>query len=89
VYTDVVNGERNQIHLVIENLSDQNVTLHSVGGSFHYPESGALVKNVHVFPSLALHFHANPTPIQTTSLSYSVPLLEKSKLQIPYTFYSE
>ncbi|KAF8842056.1 hypothetical protein BDN67DRAFT_966221 [Paxillus ammoniavirescens] len=66
----VVNGERNQIFLVVENLSDQNVTLHSVGGSFHHPESGALVKN-------------------TTSLSYSVPLLEKSKLQIPYTFYSE
>ncbi|KIK96593.1 hypothetical protein PAXRUDRAFT_825780 [Paxillus rubicundulus Ve08.2h10] len=66
----VVNGERNQIHLVVENLSDQNVTLLSVGGSFHYPESGALLKN-------------------TTSLSYGLPLLEKSKLQIPYTFYSE
>ncbi|KAF9223483.1 hypothetical protein BS17DRAFT_781936, partial [Gyrodon lividus] len=66
----VVNGERNQIFLVVENKSDQNVTLHSVGGSFHHPENGALVQN-------------------TASLSYSLLLLEKSKLQIPYTFYSD
>jgi len=69
-FAHVVNGERNQIYLAVENKSDQNVTLHSVGGSFHHPESGALVKNI-------------------TTLSYAVPLLEKSKLQIPYAFYSE
>ncbi|KAN0092840.1 hypothetical protein V8E55_003624 [Tylopilus felleus] len=66
----IVNGERNQIYLLVENKSAQNVTLNSVGGSFHHPDSGTLVKNV-------------------TSLTYGIPLLEKSKLQIPYTFHSE
>ncbi|KAG8213077.1 hypothetical protein J3R82DRAFT_11469 [Butyriboletus roseoflavus] len=66
----IVNGERNQIYLLVENKSDQNVTLKSVGGSFHHPDNGALVKN-------------------TTSLTYDSLLLEKSKVQIPYAFYSE
>jgi len=66
----IVNGERNQIYLLVENKSDQNVTLSSVGGSFHHPDSGALVKNI-------------------TSLTYGSSLLENSKLQIPYAFYSE
>ncbi|KAG1747113.1 uncharacterized protein EDB91DRAFT_1245561 [Suillus paluster] len=66
----VVNGERNQIFLVVENRSDKNVTLQSVAGSFHHPETGALIKN-------------------TSSLTYGFPLLEGSKLQIPYSFYSE
>ncbi|KAG0708182.1 hypothetical protein DFH29DRAFT_522753 [Suillus ampliporus] len=66
----VVNGERNQISLVVENKSDKNVTLQSVAGSFHNPETGALIKN-------------------TSSLTYGFPLLEGSKLQIPYSFYSE
>ncbi|KAG1773532.1 hypothetical protein EDD22DRAFT_767304, partial [Suillus occidentalis] len=66
----VVNGERNQIFLVVENKSDKNVTLQSVAGSFHHPETGTLIKN-------------------TSSLTYGFPLLEGSKLQIPYSFYSE
>ncbi|KAH7884654.1 hypothetical protein F5I97DRAFT_1929500 [Phlebopus sp. FC_14] len=66
----VINGERNQIFLLVENKSGQNLTLQTVGGSFHHPESGILVKN-------------------TTSLTYGLRLLEDSKLQIPYTFYSE
>ncbi|KAF8134981.1 hypothetical protein EV363DRAFT_1256906 [Boletus edulis] len=66
----VVNGERNQIHLLVENRSNQNVTLNTIGASFHHPDSGALVKN-------------------TTPLKYGSQLLENSKLQIPYTFYSE
>lgn len=66
----VVNGERNQIFLVVENRSDKNVTLQSVAGSFHHPETGTLIKN-------------------TSSLTYGFPLLEGSKLQIPYSFYSE
>lgn len=69
-FNQVVNGDRNQIFLTIENKSDRNVTLQSVGGSFHHPETGKLVKN-------------------TTSLAYSVPLLEGAKLQIPYAFHSE
>ncbi|KAI6039813.1 hypothetical protein EDC04DRAFT_2894750 [Pisolithus marmoratus] len=44
-FSHVVNGERNQIFLAIENKSDRNVTLQSVGGSFHHPETGVLVKN--------------------------------------------
>jgi hypothetical protein len=43
---DVVNGEKNRISLAIENRSDLNVTLTSIGGSFHHPESHALIKNV-------------------------------------------
>jgi len=66
----VVNGERNQMYLVVENRSDKNVTLQLVAGSFHHPETGALIKN-------------------TSSLTYGLPLLEGSKLQLPYTFYSE
>lgn len=44
--TDVVNGERNQILLLVENKSDKNVTLQSVAGSFHHSETGTLIKNV-------------------------------------------
>lgn len=66
----VVNGERNQILLLVENKSDKNVTLQSVAGSFHHSETGTLIKN-------------------TSSSAYGIPLLEGSKLQIPYSFYSE
>ncbi|KAH7930232.1 hypothetical protein BV22DRAFT_1125174 [Leucogyrophana mollusca] len=41
----VVNGEQNQLILVVENKSDKNVTLQTVAGSFHHPETNALVKN--------------------------------------------
>ncbi|KAI6099699.1 hypothetical protein F5141DRAFT_391673 [Pisolithus sp. B1] len=44
-FNQVVNGDRNQILLTIENKSDRNVTLQSVGGSFHHPETGTVVKN--------------------------------------------
>lgn len=66
----VVNGERNQIFLLVENKSDKNVTLQTVAGSFHNPETGKLFRN-------------------TSSLTYGLPLLEGTKLQIPYSFYSE
>ncbi|CCM04979.1 uncharacterized protein FIBRA_07177 [Fibroporia radiculosa] len=41
----VVNGERNKILLSVENLSDRNITIKNIAGSFHYPESNVLVKN--------------------------------------------
>jgi len=41
----VVNGEQNQIFLVVENKSAKNVTLQTVAGSFHHPETNTLVKN--------------------------------------------
>lgn len=41
----VVNGERNVINLLIENNTKQNVTLLSVAGSFHHPETDRLFKN--------------------------------------------
>lgn len=41
----VVNGERNIINLVIENNTKQNVTLLSVAGSFHHPETDRVLKN--------------------------------------------
>ncbi|KZT07697.1 uncharacterized protein LAESUDRAFT_724688 [Laetiporus sulphureus 93-53] len=41
----VVNGERNKIFLNVENLSDRNVTITSIAGSFHNSITNALVKN--------------------------------------------
>ncbi|OCH95447.1 hypothetical protein OBBRIDRAFT_788333 [Obba rivulosa] len=41
----IVNGEKNKIFLTVENQSGRNVTLKSIAGSFHHPESNALVKN--------------------------------------------
>jgi len=41
----VVNGERNIINLFVENNTKRNVTLLSVAGSFHHPETDRLLKN--------------------------------------------
>jgi hypothetical protein len=41
-----VNGEKNRITLAVENKSDRNVTLASVAGSFHNPDTDAVIKNV-------------------------------------------
>lgn len=41
----VVNGEGNKLIVNIENKSGRNVTLDKIAGSFHHPESNALVKN--------------------------------------------
>lgn len=41
----VVNGERNIINLYVENNTKQNLTLLSVAGSFHHPETDRLLKN--------------------------------------------
>jgi len=41
----VVNGERNVINLSIENNTKQNMTLLSIAGSFHHPETDRLLKN--------------------------------------------
>ncbi|KAF5381976.1 hypothetical protein D9615_004294 [Tricholomella constricta] len=42
----VVNGEKNSLLLSVENKSGRNVTLVSVAGSVHHPESSRLVKNL-------------------------------------------
>jgi len=42
----VVNGEKNSLVLNVENKSDRNVTLVSVAGSVHQPESNRLIKNL-------------------------------------------
>ncbi|GJE85518.1 hypothetical protein PsYK624_015970 [Phanerochaete sordida] len=44
-FAHVVNGQRNDIIVTIENKSERNVTLQNIAGSFHHPESGKLVKN--------------------------------------------
>ena len=44
-FGQVVNGERNQILLAIENKSDRNITLQSIAGSFHHPETNSLLRN--------------------------------------------
>ena len=51
LFPDVVNGERNSLYLLVENKSEVNSTLKSVAGSFHDPESQALVKNARVVSS--------------------------------------
>jgi len=42
----VVNGEKNSLTLSVENKSDRNVTLVSVAGSVHDPETNRVVKNL-------------------------------------------
>lgn len=42
----VVNGEKNKISLSVENKSQRNVTLTSVAGSFHNPDTNVVIKNV-------------------------------------------
>lgn len=42
----VVNGEKNSLYLIVENKSESNTTIKAVAGSFHDPESQALVKNI-------------------------------------------
>lgn len=46
----VVNGEKNTITLAVENKSGRNVTLTTVAGSFHDPETNNVIKNVR-FPN--------------------------------------
>lgn len=43
---DIVNGEKNSLTITVENKSDKNVTLRSLGGSLYNPETDALIKNV-------------------------------------------
>lgn len=43
---DVVNGQRNDIFVTVENKSDRNVTLQNIAGSLHHPDTNRLVKNV-------------------------------------------
>ena len=47
---DVVNGQRNDIFVSVENKSDRNVTLQNIAGSFHHADSGKLIKNVCCLP---------------------------------------
>ncbi|KIJ52537.1 hypothetical protein M422DRAFT_58680 [Sphaerobolus stellatus SS14] len=42
----VINGEKNSLYLIVENKSELNSSLKSLAGSFHHPETGALVKNI-------------------------------------------
>jgi hypothetical protein len=46
LYADVVNGQKNKMLVGVENKSDRNITLVSIGGSIHHPESSALIQNV-------------------------------------------
>jgi len=41
----IVNGEKNKITLTIENKSDRNVTLTTIAGSFHNPDTNDVIKN--------------------------------------------
>ena len=87
--TDVVNGEQNKIFLNVENQSDRNITITSVAGSFHHPESNKLVKNVRTLCILLCMRSRVLELWQTTALAYNVLLIEGAKIQLPYAFYSE
>lgn len=47
-FADVVNGEANRVWVSIENKSDKNITLTSIAGSFHDPDSNKVLKNVRI-----------------------------------------
>ncbi|KAI5119003.1 hypothetical protein M0805_004413 [Coniferiporia weirii] len=49
-FGQIVNGERNRINLLVENKSDLNVTLISIAGSFHDPQTDTLIKNATTLP---------------------------------------
>ncbi|THH11017.1 hypothetical protein EW145_g929 [Phellinidium pouzarii] len=49
-FGQIVNGERNRINLLVENKSDLNVTLVSIAGSFHDPQTDDLIKNATTLP---------------------------------------
>jgi len=44
-FSHVVNGQRNDILVTIENKSERNVTLQNIAGSFHHPDTNKLIKN--------------------------------------------
>jgi len=44
-FGQVINGEKNKITLTVENKSVRNVTLINVAGSFHHPDTDAVIKN--------------------------------------------
>jgi hypothetical protein len=43
---EVTNGQQNKLLVGIENKSGQNITIRSIAGSLHHPQTGKLVKNV-------------------------------------------
>jgi len=86
---DVVNGEKNGMLLNVTNVSERNVTLINIGGSFHHPETHALVRNVCSHPHLQISCPTCFLFHQISTAKYSIQLPAGSKIQIPYSFYSE
>lgn len=84
---DVVNGEKNNMFLMVENKSERNITLKTVSGSVHHVDTNALVKNVR--GSTCCSSVVGLTLLQITALPYKMPLLQNIKLQVPYQFHSE
>ena len=52
---DVVNGQKNDIFVSVENKSDRNVTLLTIAGSFHHPDTNKLIKNVRTCNGVGSH----------------------------------
>lgn len=46
LFVEIINGQRNRINLLVENQSEQNVTLLNIGGAFHDPNTNRLIQNV-------------------------------------------
>jgi len=44
-FGQIINGQRNRINLLVENQSEQNVTLLNIGGAFHDPNTNRLIQN--------------------------------------------
>jgi len=60
----VVNGERNVINLLVENHTKRNVTLLSVAGAFHHPETDRVLKNTPTVKFTAEVLEGTEVPIQ-------------------------
>jgi DNA-binding protein YbaB len=82
LYADVVNGQKNKMLVGVENKSDRNITLVSIGGSIHHPESSALIQNVRLRHAHHDAYTAEESA-QTTTLTYGIPLLEGAKVNPP------
>jgi hypothetical protein len=44
--SEIKNGQQNKLLVGIENKSGKNITITSIAGSIHHPETGKLIKNV-------------------------------------------
>lgn len=82
-----MNGENNRLNLNIENTSGKNVTLLSVAGAFFNTVGEGLIKAVRY--SVLYWVDVLNFRVQTSNLTYGIPLMDGAKVVLPYSFHSE